>query len=181
MQRTDVVVIPGLDAEAELVLRAKAREPNAWQELYDQLYPFVYRYALARLRRHEEAEDLAAQCFLRAIQGIDRYSYQGKPFLAWLYRIARNLVADHVKQKVRENTQDLDADEPSVTFGLDAVVNRVDLLAALDLLKRKHREIIVLRFLLSLSTKEVGILLGKSEAAVHSLQVRAVESLRAKL
>jgi hypothetical protein len=130
-ETTELAVLPGLDAEAELVRRARAREPNAWQSLYDQLYPFIYRYALVRLRRHEEAEDIASQCFLRAIQGIEHYSYQGKPFLAWLYRIAANLVADHLRRKRRENIQDIDdVDELTVSFGLDALISKVDLLSA---------------------------------------------------
>ena len=71
--------------EEDLIKRVKERDEDAWARLYDLHYLSLYRYAFARLRSREEAEDIAAQVFLEALRGIDRYTYRGKPMLAWLY------------------------------------------------------------------------------------------------
>jgi len=171
-----------VDEEAELVRRAKARQPEAWAQIYDRFHGVIYRYVLMRLRNEADAEDLAAQCFLRAFSGIDGYSYRGKPIVAWLYRIAGNLVADRIKQRRRQSAVSLDETAVNaVQLGPDATVDSIDLQRALDGLKREQREVVVLRFFLSLSIREVAQMLGKSEGAVHSLQVRAIEALRSKL
>jgi RNA polymerase sigma-70 factor (ECF subfamily) len=168
--------------EAELVRKARRREPEAWAQIYDRNYTFIYRYFYARLHNQAEAEDLAAQCFLRALAGIGGYSYRGKPILAWLYRIAANLAADRIKDRLRRSTAVLDESAVSgLQAGPEAAIENLDLLRAIDSLKRAQREVIILRFLMSLPTREVARMLGKSEAAVHSLQVRAVEALRRDL
>jgi RNA polymerase sigma-70 factor (ECF subfamily) len=169
-------------ADADLIQRAKAREPDAWSEIYDRYHATVYRYCLVRLRHEADAEDAAAQCFLRALAGIHRYTDQGKPILAWLYRIAANLVADRVKQRQRRLESSLDEGLVSAfQLGPEATVDGLDLQRALDRLKQEQREVIILRFLLSLSMRDAAQMLGKSEAAVHSLQVRAIQALRSSL
>ena len=45
-------------------------------------------------------EDLAATVFLQAVKGIDSFVYKGAPFLTWLYRIARNIAADHYRSEL---------------------------------------------------------------------------------
>jgi DNA-directed RNA polymerase specialized sigma24 family protein len=51
----------------------------------------------------------------------------------------------------------------------------------MEALKSEQRDVVVLRLILGLSTREVGQMLGKSEAAIHSLQVRATRALRKRL
>src|SRR5687768_11958402 len=88
----EVALIPNLEDESRLVRRAKERDAAAWSELYDAYYQVLFRYAFVRLRRREDAEDVASQVFLEAIKGIDGYEDRGRPFLAWFYGIAHNLV-----------------------------------------------------------------------------------------
>lgn len=60
-------------------------------------------------------------------------------------------------------------------------MTRLDLLAAVERLRPEQREVVVLRFLVGLPTRDVAQLLGKSQPAISSLQVRALESLRKAL
>ena len=165
--------------EEELIRRVKARDEEAWSELYDLHYSSLYRYAFARLRSREEAEDIASQVFLEALRGVDRYEYRGRPLLAWLYRIARNLIADDMRRQVRKTrAATLIQADPSFAPAADESIETMELLEAISPLTVDQQEVLIQRFFMALSARETAQLLGKNETAVFSLQVRAISSLR---
>jgi RNA polymerase sigma-70 factor (ECF subfamily) len=164
--------------EAELVRRAKARDPAVWAEWHDQHYPFIYRYAYARLRNSADAEDVASQVFLEAIKGVDRYSYRGRPILSWFYGIASHLVARRFKEASRHvSLEQVEDNHAGHSNSEDEVVERLWLASLLARLKPEHRDVLILRRVMDLPTAEVARLLGKSEMATYSLQIRAVKAL----
>jgi RNA polymerase sigma-70 factor (ECF subfamily) len=120
---------------------------------------------------------VASQVFLEALKSIDRFRYTGKPVLAWFYGIAHNMVSRRRRQQPR--TTGLEEAEAAMAGGFEeASVTSLVLRNALDQLKPDHREVLVLRFMLELPTRRVAELLGKTEAATYSLQVRAASALR---
>lgn len=163
-------------AEAEEVELAKRADALVWSAWYDRYYGPLYRYAYARLGLQEEAEDVAAQVFVQAIAKIESYRYRGRPVLAWLYSIARNLVTDRQRRAAR--TARISDLEPEVSGEMDALIDSVTLRAALARLTEDQREVLVLRFWVGLSTQEIASLLSRTPASVYSLQVRAMASLR---
>ncbi len=178
----ELAIPRSFDEEAEDVRLAKARDPQVWSRWYDRHYATLYRYAFVRLGNREDAEDVASQVFLQALRKIDGYGYRGRPVLAWLYRIAHNLVADRLR--TQKQSTPLRDDRQSAGMSVAGVEDRIDgieLRRALAELKPEQSEVIVLRFFLSMPTREVAALLGKSEAAVHSLQVRGIAALRLRL
>lgn len=124
--------------------------------------------------------------FVAAISGIRSYTYRGKPVLAWLYRIAHNLVGDYRRKVLREKRQSgalaLDGvhSHNGSTPGGDpaALVEDLDLRAALQNLPDTQRDVLILRFFVGLSTPEIAQVMDKQPTAVYSLQARAVASLR---
>lgn len=166
--------------EAELVARAKARDAGVWAAWHDRYYILIYKYAASRLQNPEEAEDVASQVFLEALKSIDRYSYRGKPILAWFYGIAHHVVSR--RHRHRGRTIELEnAETISVDGFEESSVSSIVVRAALNALKPQHREVLVLRFVLELPTREVARILGRTEASTYSLQVRAVGALRNQL
>src|SRR5207247_2167871 len=65
-------------------------------------YAEIVRYLAARLGSRDAAADVAAEVFLEAYKRAPLLSWRGKPVLAWLYRVASNMAADHVKRAARE-------------------------------------------------------------------------------
>jgi RNA polymerase sigma-70 factor (ECF subfamily) len=165
--------------ELELIRRAQNGDELVWCRWYDEYYPFLFRYAVYRLRNREEAEDVAAQVFLEAVKHIDRYEPRGKPLLAWLYGIARNLTADRMRHKGREQAakESVLALQPA---GQDdgGLVDQVEIEHALAKLTTEQREVVILRFRDGLSAKEIAEITGRKETAIYSLQVRAIARLR---
>ncbi len=181
--RVDAQAAPKRD-EAALAEALKARSEDAWAWLYDRHYPLIYRYVLARTSDTTTAEDLSATVFLEALRSISSYSYRGKPVLAWLYRIARNVISDHHKSlrhrgKATEPLDDsrLSPLQAAAAEGVEAA-DQIDLRDAVRSLKENQHEIVVLHDYLGLSLPEVATLLGKKERAVYSLHARAIEALR---
>ncbi|MGE0687348.1 MAG: sigma-70 family RNA polymerase sigma factor [Dehalococcoidia bacterium] len=165
--------------EEDLIRRVKNRDEDAWSELYDLHYANLYRYAFARLRSREEAEDIAAQVFLEALRGIDGFAYRGKPLLAWLYRIARNLVADHLRYQIRRDRAALSMPgRDNFAPGADESLDTLELLDAISKLTIDQQEVLILRFFMSLPARATAQMLGKNETAVFALQVRAIGALR---
>jgi RNA polymerase sigma-70 factor (ECF subfamily) len=175
--------------EAALVARART-DPNAFALLYDRYVERVYQFAYRRLASHADAEDVTAQTFHRALEHLGRYEWRGLPFGAWLFRIARNLVVDHLRaagaplslDEVSANgAEPADAD---TWLPEEALIARDEVQAAwaaVATLPPLQRRAVVLRFGRDLSHAEVGQIIGRSEAATKQLIYRAMLTLRARL
>ncbi len=167
--------------EAILVQRLAAFEPAAWQSIFDQYFPALVRFAYVRTFQLGAAEDIAADAFAEAAKGIGGYRYRGIPFRAWLYRIGRNTIADHLKAQKRRGLvalNDMDGIIEAVPADLDL---RVDFVRALNDLNEDQLAVVVLRFVSDCSLREVAEVLAKSEGAVKQLQHRALKILKARL
>jgi RNA polymerase sigma-70 factor (ECF subfamily) len=177
--------------ERALVARARS-DPDAFAVLYDHYVGPVYRYAYRRLGRHEDAEDVTAQTFYRALEALPAYEWRGLPFGAWLFRIAHNLLVD--RHRAGGTTLALNgrgapggADEPADHRGPapdEAVIARDEAdaaWAAVATLPPLQRRAVTLRFGRDLSHAEVGALIGRSEAATKQLIYRAMKTLREKM
>jgi len=169
------------EAEAELVERAKQRSPSAWAEIYDLYYRKLFRYCYARTGSEATAADLASKVYLDALEGIEWYVYRGRPLLAWLYRIARNAVADHYRANQRESRaleRIASIRQPFDPGPATEVEDRHDLRAAVEQLTEDQRQVVALRFYAGFTTSEIAHALDRSERAVYSLEVRALTALR---
>ena len=171
---------------AGLVARAQQGEADAFAALYEVYAPAMERYLWRRLGCHADgrAEDLTAEVFLRAYERLDRYVDRGLPFAAWLYRLAHNLLIDHLRVATRQVADSLDrAPEVAVADRAAArdagqVLDRQTLGPALARLSPDQRRALELRFLEDLPTAEVAAILGKTEAGVKKLQARGLAALR---
>lgn len=178
-----------LERERALVARACA-DPDAFAGLYDRYVGRVYSYAFRRLRTHEDAEDVTAQTFSRALEHMQSYEWRDLPFGAWLFRIAHNLVVDRRRGGAGPlSLTRLEADGLELAAAgeeaPDAVVEMKDevdaawaLVATLPPLQRRA---VSLRFGRDLSHAEVGAIIGRSEPATKQLIYRAMKSIRTKM
>ncbi len=175
--------MPPYQDEAALVARAKQFDRTAIAELYRRYVQRIYRYVYYRVGDESIAEDLTAEIFLRALEGLEAYSYRGVPFVAWLYRIAQARVVDYHRRRTRrgENLplhEALADAEQDVTVSAERREAYADLYAALRQLTPEQQQVIALKFLAGLKNAEVAYVLGKTEGAVKALQHRALASLQ---
>ena len=173
------------EAIERLVDAARAGAPEAFGSLFDRYHGPVYRYVAARVGRPSDAEDLAQLVFVKALEAIPRYESRGVPFGGWLFRLARNVVIDHVRTRRDHTTLDLATERPSGDDGPDelaALRQELDsVAAALRRLTPDQREAIELRFFAGLSAREAAVAMDRQEGTVRGLQFRAIAALRRDL
>jgi len=170
------------DDEPQLVERAKY-DPEAFGVLYDRHVAMVFGFAAARLENVAAAQDVTAETFLKAFRGMRTYRDTGRPFAAWLYRIAHNEVVSHLRRRrvVEDVSETLRDPSPSAeTRAIDRLEAEA-LWSLVDQLPAQQRAAMILRFRDGLSCRDVGLVLGKSEAAVKQLVFRAVRRLRTQI
>lgn len=154
-------------------------------ELYDECAQFIYRYLLARTGRADIAEDLTSQTFVAAMQALASYRGTGTP-RAWLVGIARRKWIDLQRQRAHERPlRNLtNVVEPESQSPYEIVVGRLELarvIEALSWLTPDRREAVALRIFASLTAREAGKVMGKSEGAVKMLVHRGLRDLRDQL
>jgi RNA polymerase sigma-70 factor (ECF subfamily) len=171
--------------ESRLIRRAQRGDGSACAALYDSHYDAVYRYCYYRVGDADLAQDLTAEVFVRMVEKLDRFKLRGRPLLAWLYTIARNLTADLYRKKGRTPHVPLDEasaltaeDDTDLARAVDRTLQADCLAAALGHLTEDQRRVVLLKFMEGRNNTQVGRILNKSEGAVKSLQHRALNSLR---
>ncbi len=168
--------------EASLIERAKRYDQKAISALYERHAQSIYRYIYYRVGDVNVAEDLTADVFLKALEGLEGFTYRGIPFSAWLHRIAHARVMDYFRQQARRELLPLDerllatGKGPQAT--IEARLDHEELQSAIAQLTTDQQQVIILKFVEGLSNAEVARILGKSEGAVKSLQHRALNSLQ---
>jgi RNA polymerase sigma-70 factor (ECF subfamily) len=173
------------DAIERLVVAARAGDPEAFGALFDHYHAPVYRFVAARVGRPSDAEDLAQLVFVKALEALPRYESRGVPFGGWLFRLARNVVIDHMRTRREHATLDVIVEQRTGDAGPDelAVIRQeMDSVAvALRRLTPEQRVAIELRFFAGLSAKESAEAMGRQEGTVRGLQFRAIAALRREL
>ena len=171
--------------DAEFVAQAQAGQAEAFGELYQRYMENIYRYIRSRVSTDRDAEDLAGVVFLNAFQALGSYKERGAPFGAYLYRVARNKIVDHYRNKPEfepwhEQEGSLTGDEDTEASVVQAEGFQ-EIRAALLRLPENYQEIIRLRVLLEMPSDEVGRWMGKKPSNVRVLLHRALKALRREL
>ena len=176
-----------LDAEGRrlraLVELARDGDAEAFGQLYDHYVSGVFRFIYYRVGSRQLAEDLTSETFVRGLRAIQRFTWQGKDFGAWLTTIARNLIADHFKSsRSRLEIVSDDVPEGRVTAASPeedvlALISNEMLFDAVNSLPPEQRDCVLMRFIQGMSIAETAAALKRSEGAIKQLQLRAVRSL----
>ena len=157
-------------------------------KVYDKYVKKIYRFVLLKVNSAEIAEDLTSEVFMR---GWQSFKGQGPDKIdnlqAFLYQIARNLLADHYRQETKAQLvsveyapplPDAKQDLEEMSF-IQSDMEQVK--AALVNINDDYREVIVWYYLDELKVPEIAKILDKSEPTVRVLIHRALQALKAEL
>jgi len=180
--------------EAELAQRSTHGDVNAAARLYDHYFNSVYGFFYRRVGNIDDAEDLTAETFYRAIQGLYNGTWRGQPFGAWLFTTAKYVFFEWLRKEARESNSTLNESqigEAAVEELANKEADIIDQLAAKDdesmlwRLVRKlsvaRQRVIIMRYVYKLSYAEIARRMGRTESACKMLHTRALEDLRQKI
>lgn len=171
--------------DAELITRFKSGDLEAFSELYRRYLSPVYRYIRTRVSTDRDAEDLTEMVFMKAFEALDTYEERGAPFSAYLYRIARNATIDHYRS---DEPVDPLVDLEWIESGDVEIEKRLieqqlvsKIMRAMNALPENYQEVIRLRVLLDLPTRQVAEWMGRKPSTVRVNLHRALKALRKEL
>ncbi len=170
--------------EAALVERAR-QDRRAFAPLYLSHYPAIVAHIHRRVGDSHASQDIAAETFIRAMNGIGRYQQRGLSFRHWLLRIALNEINRHLHRASRRRSHERgsamekgDRESPHAAV----VSERVDRIqCALLTLSTDHQTVIALHYFESLSVEDLARVLGCRPGTVKSRLSRARERLAVAL
>ncbi|MFQ3646448.1 MAG: sigma-70 family RNA polymerase sigma factor [Anaerolineae bacterium] len=167
----------------ELVVLA-GHDQDAFGEIYERYVTKIYNYIYYRTGNAQDAEDITAKVFFRAMAHIQNYEDKGVPFQAWLYRIAHNLVANFHRDEGRRKIIPLD-DYLAQSLKTDAPdriaehnEEQAALLSAIRRLPAERQQLLILKFVHDKSNAEIGEIMNRTEGAIKSLYHRTLLALR---
>jgi RNA polymerase sigma-70 factor, ECF subfamily len=190
------------EADERRLVEAAQQDCANFVAVYEKYFDLVYAYVARRTRSRDDAEDMTAEVFRKALENLPRFKWTGVPFGAWLLRISSNLIADRAKRAAREGginprVSKGGVDAPSLTVelpsrsqptarqaqqsDLEEAERRAHLFGLVAGLSDDQRSVVVMRFAEEKSIREIADALGRSEGAVKQLQLRALENLRKRL
>jgi len=180
-----------------LVERTIAGDMNAFTQIHRRYYARIYRLAIYRTRNVQDAEDIAAETFVKAIAHLSSFRFQGESLFPWLSRIATNLAADQGRkaagmsflsldsttaEQVRSLLESVAGTESPDPYALaERAETQALVRAAVAALPGDQAEAIVLRFGSDMPLKEIGVALNRTEGAIKSLLHRGLVNLRKSL
>jgi RNA polymerase sigma-70 factor (ECF subfamily) len=179
-----------LEGNPRVLTQFAAGEREAFEMLFRQFQPEVYRWIMRIVRDPAAAEDLTVETFWRIYRGHARFD-SGRSFGAWARRIATNVALDYLKTAQSRQTQlaeSLPDESAAPGAQIPAIHNpaiqrevRERTQLAFQQLPAKLRVVAVLSLIEECPHGEIAEALNLSTAAVKSRLFRAVRILRKKL
>jgi RNA polymerase sigma-70 factor (ECF subfamily) len=182
------------DSDLDLVYRLQRADSAAYAELCDRFGPRLHGFAASRLAGDGEiARDAMVQALVDAVRNIRRFNPRKATFSAWLYGIARRQIGLAQRRQRRKGSVPASAqisihslsDLPASENVADDLANRLDAKQQVALLAESltalELEVLNLHCVEELSMKEIGRVIGRSEAGVESVLYRARQKARERL
>jgi RNA polymerase sigma-70 factor (ECF subfamily) len=177
----------GIDEDEVLIALCRRGCAASYQQLYEKYSGKVYGFARRFLRDDQHAEDVTQEVFLRVFRKLESFRGESR-FSTWLFRVTLNSCKNKRRSLDRDQRFDPERFRDGRCGGLEgpeqALENRwlggrID--AALSLLTRGQRTLILLKAVDELSYREMGDLLGESENQVRGKLYRARKAFRVAL
>ena len=160
-----------------LIEQCLAGDQVAWEQIVRQNWRKVFNVAYKFVGKHDEAEDLTQDIFLKIFKALATFDRRAN-FQTWIISISRNLCIDHYRsvrkerQTMARDVEMADLQPASRERGPYAAAEHQDLRAmlrqALETLPSTLRTAVVLRDLQELSYQEIADRLGLPEGTVKS-------------
>ena len=167
--------------DAALLDRIRQYDQAALAQVYDAYYERIYRYVYRFVGQVDASEDVTANVFLRLLDSLRGGNCPRTNLLAWLYRVAHNLVVDTFRRGASQEVELadwLEGYEPDLAHMAEQSIRLERVRRAILELTPAQQQVIMLKFVEGMDSSEVAVILEKTEGAIDALQHRALTALR---
>lgn len=167
------------------IIEASRKDRRKFAPLYNHYQSHVLNFFKYRVSDNHSAEELTSMTFEKILNGLDNYQWQGIPFSAWIFRIARNTLIDHYRkaEKLKKNSQldknhleISDQETPATIFEEES--SETVLYKIVNELPSREREIIFMKFFDGYTNRLIADLSGLTETNVGTIIYRALRKMR---
>ncbi len=162
-------------SDEELASLAQSGQLPAFDELVHRHWGGIQRFLLGYLP-HGSSDDVAQETFLRAYRKIEQYD-ENRPFLPWLFTIARRLALNEIRLRTRKAEISLPDHSPEVSAQTEPISFGPLWQLAKDRLSADAYAVLRLHYAEDLSIEEVAQVLGKGKIATKVMLHRARKKL----
>lgn len=176
---------------ARLVTKFQAGDSDAFVALYMRYFDRVFGYLRVVLKDRHEAEDATQHVFAKVFEALPRYERRAQPFRSWLFTVVRNHALNDLKKKYRldivvdpaEMARTRDAGSLGIGEELSPLewITDSEVLLFVERLPLPQRQVLMLRFMLDLTDRQIATVLDRTPSEVRVLQYRALQFLRQRL
>jgi len=178
------------ETESILIKRCQSGCQESFDLLYKQYHSTVLQIARKVMGNEQDAEDAVQEIFARVLNRINQFRYEAS-FSSWLRVLATNVCRDMLRKKNRhpmKSFEDMSADsEAKITTESSSISQEEELIMEellenlkekINLLKKDHQKLIILRYIDGLSYEKIAELVGCSQGQVKSRLHQARKKLR---
>lgn len=152
---------------------------DAKEKIYEDYHGKVLAYIRSRTNSVHDAEDIAADVFLKVYEKLDTFDETKASLSTWIYTITRNTLTDFFRtRRVFEEVPEMLEGGSSVEEDVCNAEALEALASALESLEERERDIIILRFYKGKTLTEIAKQMGISYAYVKVLQNKAFDVLK---
>lgn len=162
---------------------------DVFDRLYQEYHHSLFQYIFYMVRNRQVAEELVQEVYIKVMKSYDSFAGNSSE-KTWLYSIARHIAIDHIRKQnrrtkrifglvdVTDHENQLKHPDPLPDEILAQNESVKQLYEALNKCKEDQKQVVLLRYVQSLSIKETAEILGWSESKVKTTQHRAIKTLR---
>ena len=165
--------------DAEAIARSRDGDLDAYAVLVARYTLRAHRAAFL-LGAGEESDDVVQEAFVKAFRHLSRFR-AGEPFAPWLLRIVANETRNLTRSRRRRTAEPGGTAADGPADEVLAAERRTQLLAAVNALPDRERQVLVCRYFLDLSEAETAQVLAWPLGSVKSRTFRALNRLRGRL
>lgn len=176
-----VLILPNEEQAPTLLEQAYSGDREAIAVIYDAYFEPIYQFIRFRVSSVQIAEDIASDVFLDFIRGLKQRRGPRTNLRAWLFRVARNKIADHYGKQAALPLETIEEwfadDQPNLERQLVDTLDREMIRQLVMQLNLDQQSVLLLRFNQQLSLQETADIMGKNVNTIKTLQSRAIKKL----
>lgn len=156
------------------------RDPQSFEPLYNRYYEEIFRFIYRRTDREQLTADICSQTFYKALLNLKKYQWTGRPFVAWLYRIASNELNRHFRDQkpvfvIEEDKMWDSFQEAEMSPDVEGLIR------VFSLLTDEEVHLLELKYFEQKTFKEIADILDFTESAIKMRLYRLLERMKQML